>query len=226
MASQKYNKLTKDQLVQLLQEKDEQLKQLSTRLDNIESRLDHDDQVKQRICKIERNGYQLEQYCRRESVEIVGLPDDITDQDELELKVVELFNHAGVKVDRRDFHAIHRLRKKTVVIAKCLNRRDAIAILRAKKSLRETDAKTKSLLGVKGKVFVNESLCPEYRRLFGISNALFRKKLLATTFTLNGSIRVCVTDGGDRKIIGHIDDLIDLVGEEAVEVVISEHKQR
>ena len=124
----KYNKLNKDQLVQLLLDKDAQLKELNTRLDRIESRLDNDEHNKfeNRLIKIERNGYQLEQYCRRETIEIVGLPDDITDQAELEAKVVQIFNHAGVKVSTRDFHAIHRLRKKTVVIAKCVNRRDTI----------------------------------------------------------------------------------------------------
>ena len=107
-----------------------------------------------------------------------------------------------------------------------VNRRDAIALLCAKKKLRETDADAKKKLGVTGKVFINESLCPEYRRLFGICNALYRKKVLATTFTLNGSIRVCVSEGGERTVIGHLNDIIDRVGEEAVGVVLAEHKKR
>ena len=162
MAS-KYAKLNKEQLVKLLLDKETELIELNTHLDQIESRMEKDNcsNFQDRLVKIERSHYQLEQYCRREIVEIVGLPQDITDQVELEEKVVELFNHAGVNVDTRDFHAIHRLRNKAVVIAKVVNRRDAIALLRAKKKLRETDADAKKKLGVTGKVFINESLCPE-----------------------------------------------------------------
>ena len=94
-------------------------------------------------------------------------------------------------VTKRDFHAIHRLRNQAVVIAKCVNRRDASAILRAKKKLREVDAAAKTKLGVKGKVYANESLCPEYRRLFGICTALFRQKKLASSYTINGTIKAC-----------------------------------
>ena len=92
--------------------------------------------------------------------------------------------------------------------------------------MRETDVTTKQKLGVPGKVFVNESLCPEYRRIFGICNALFKKKIIASSYTLNGYIRVCVTEGGNRNSIGHIEDLIDLVGEEVVNGVIAEFKTR
>ena len=79
MAS-KYAKLNKDQLVQLLLEKDSQFKELNTRLDLIESIMEKEDRsnFQDRLVKIERNEYQLEQYCRRESVEIAGLPEDIT----------------------------------------------------------------------------------------------------------------------------------------------------
>ena len=72
---------------------------------------------------------------------LVFLPESIKDQAALEKKVVEVFNHAGVNVTERDFHAIHRLKKNSVIIAKCVNRRDATAILRAKSKLRDTAKK-------------------------------------------------------------------------------------
>ena len=126
-----YKKLTKDQLIALLIEKDERLVTLHSRIEKIEAKLNTDAEAKfiERIVTLERNAYIQEQYGRRESVEIVGLPDSITDQAALEEKVVELFVHAGVDVTERDFHAIHRLKNKSVVIAKCVNRRDATAIL-------------------------------------------------------------------------------------------------
>ena len=145
--------------VELLKERDKQLKERDDALAALTKRIETLETVtsiSNRIEKIERDGYSSQQYTRRESVELIGVPDDITDQKKLEEKVVQIFQHAGVKVTTRDFHAIHRLKQKSKIIAKCVNRRDAIAILRAKKKLRELDEGGKKKLGVSGKVYVNE----------------------------------------------------------------------
>ena len=68
---------------------------------------------------------QLAQYSRRECVELVGLPEDTHGE------------NAGVNVVKRDFHAFHRLGNSKIVIAKLVNWRDAIKILRNKKKLHE-----------------------------------------------------------------------------------------
>ena len=49
---------------------------------------------------------ELEQYSRRECVELIGLPED-THGEELENSVVQEFKIAGVNVVKRDFHDIH-----------------------------------------------------------------------------------------------------------------------
>ena len=112
------------------------------------------------------------------------------------------------------------------MIAKCLNRRDAIAILRAKKKLRDLDNKEKAKLGVKGKIFINESLCPEYRRLFGVCNALFKAKKLSSSYTNKGMIKVNVEENGETFVIEHNKDLHVLFGEKEIEKLISEHKAK
>ena len=114
---------TKDELVRLLIEKDELVKTLTARIEKIEAKLHQEIDVKfaEHIANLERSNYRQEQYSRRECVEIVGLPVDL-DNPALQKKVVEIFAHAGVKVTERDFHAIHRLRRSPVVIAKCVNR--------------------------------------------------------------------------------------------------------
>ena len=110
-------------------------------------------------------------------------------QVELENQVVDLFKHAGVTVKNRDFHAIHRMGKKGVVIAKCVNRRDATAILRAKKKLRELAPAAKTKFKTT-KIYVNESLCPAYRRLFAVSNELRKQRKLNEVFTVNGKLKM------------------------------------
>ena len=62
---------------------------------------------------------------------------DSPNDGELEDAVIKTFEVVGVKVTKRSFYTIHRLRNKKVVIAKLPNRRDALALLRNKRKLLE-----------------------------------------------------------------------------------------
>ena len=77
----------------------------------------------------------------------------------LEAAVLNVFEVAGVPMEKRDFHAIHRLRNTRVVIAKVCNCRDAIAVLRNKKKLRELSQEVKKKL----------ILSPAYKCILGKS---------------------------------------------------------
>ena len=61
----------------------------------------------------------------RECVELVGLPEN-TNSEDLEDLVVKASEVAGVTEKKRDFHEIRCLPNKKIVIAKLVNRRDAI----------------------------------------------------------------------------------------------------
>ena len=137
---------------------------------------------------IEKRIPEQEQYSRRETVELAGLPDNANDG-ELEDAVIKTFDEAGVKVTKRSFHAIHRLRNKKLVIAKLVNRRDALALLRNKKKLRELSPDRKRKLKT-NKAYVNESLCPSYKRILGKCNALRKKKCIASFYTVNEKIKI------------------------------------
>lgn len=224
--AQNYDKMNKQQLVALLVAKDAKLVDLTTRLEALEKKLSLESTFAGRIERLERDSFQQAQYSRREAIEIVGLPETIKDQGTLEKKVIEVFNHAGVDVDSRNFHAIHRLKKNSVVIAKCVNRRDSVAILRAKRKLREMDDDEKKKLGVSGKVYINESLCPEYRRLFGICNALYKQKHLSSSYTINGKILVARDRDGEKKNIGHINDLISMFDQDIINGIMEQNKNK
>ena len=63
----------------------------------------HDDFVKLtnlRLYNLERSQYMYEQYGRRESLEITGIPETITDA-RLEDEVIEIMKEARVEVDDR-----------------------------------------------------------------------------------------------------------------------------
>ena len=85
-----------------------------------------------RTVHLEKKMAELEQYFRTEFIELIGLPEDNHGK-KLDNSVVQAFEIAGVNVDKRDFHAIHRLGNSKIVIAKLVDRRDAIEILQKKK---------------------------------------------------------------------------------------------
>ena len=70
---------------------------------------------------LEKEMAELEQYTRREYVELIELPGDNRGE-ELENSVVQAFEITEVNVDKRDFHAIHWSGKSKIVIAKLVNR--------------------------------------------------------------------------------------------------------
>ena len=106
------------------------------------------DDFETRLIQTERRLAEHEQYTRRECVDIVGPPENLK-REELEAPVLNVSEVAGVPMEKRDFHAVHRLRNTRVVIAKVCNRRDAIAILRNKKKLRELSQEGKKNSRVK-----------------------------------------------------------------------------
>ena len=176
-----------------------------------------------RIVDVERSIALQEQYSRRECVDIVNIPEEIDDS-ELEHMVVEIFKSAGVKVNKRDFHAIHRKKGNKTVIAKLVNRRDTIDILRAKGFVRNfsPDIKKHLKLHTDTKIYVNESLCSSFSKLLGISNRLFKKKIIGGFYTVNGLLRLKLIDGSTAAI-SHVVDLRKLFGD-VVDTIIKEHE--
>ena len=179
--------------------------------------------IEKRLISIERRIAEQEQYSRRECIEIVGLPQNINGED-LENRVVETFDTAGVKVRRRDFHAIHRLKDRKTVIAKLVNRRDAIGILKNKKKLRNLTSNDKKRLNSE-KIYINESLCRPYRQLLGKCNALYKRRHINSFYTINGKLKIhydSEDEHGEREevtVITHEIDLYDIFGEEIMKEI-------
>ena len=207
---QELQKLRKEDLIKLIQQNDnvilESLEQIRGDVQSMKSEIANvrdicnqntfKDDFILRLTDLERNLFAQQQYSRRECVEFVNVPDSVPDGNELEDKVLKMCEVAGVRVGSRDFHAIHRLKGKSTVIAKFVNRRDAIALLQNKKSLRELSDQSKTDLNFTEKIYVNESLCGPYRSLLGKCNQLFKSKLISSFWSANGSIRIKM--GGRR----------------------------
>ena len=148
--------------------------------------------LEERLIKLERRMSEQEHYSRIECIELVGLPNKI-DGEELENTVVKTFQVAGINIERRNFHAVHRLADQHAVIAKLTNRPDAIDILRQKKKLRTLSAEDQRKLNCQ-KIYANKSLSPKYRQLLGKCNTLFKRGECIGFYTINGKIKVKINE--------------------------------
>ena len=167
----------------------------------------------ERAVEIERRLAEQEQYSRRECVELVGLSEEIY-SDDLEVGVLNAFN------------AIHRLRNNKVVSVKLVNRRNALAILRNKKKLRELHDEDKQKLR-SDNIYLNKSLCPAFRQLLGKCNSLHKMKELNSFYTINGKIKIrCERENEEVNTeINHKADLVDIFGPELISSINKERKR-
>ena len=218
-------KKNKTELVDIINKHELMENTLLAKIEKIEADLKEKTNYFERLVAVERRMAIQEQYSRRECVEITSLP-VVNNDKELEETVVDLFNEAGVPVVKRDFHAIHRLGDNKTVIAKLVNRRDAISILRKKRTVREFDEDKKKKFGAKGRIYVNESLCRPFKKLFGICNSLFKLKKLESFYSFNGNIKIKMFEGvaaGGTTSISHLSDLYNLFGHELIEEINMKH---
>ena len=77
--------------------------------------------INEKVIEMERNLHRLEQYSRREDIEIAGILGSITN-DLLEEHVLLVFEKLDVVLEAMDIAACHRLGKTNRVIVKPLNR--------------------------------------------------------------------------------------------------------
>ena len=60
------------------------------------------------------------------------------------------------------------------------------------------------------KIFINESLCPEYRFLFWKCRELAKSEKIFSYWTFNGTVKIKLSEHGDIRTITHVRDLQDL----------------
>ena len=161
-------------------------------------------QLQERVEANERENYALQQYSRRDSIEIVNFPLEVKD-DKIEEQTVSLLQAIDVDVIADDIQACHRLFKKDRVIVKFVSRKKALECLYSKSKLKTLD-KSEINFPTDKAIYINESLCPEYRRLFGKLNELKKQKKVQGVWTFNGSIRLRLNDDSVKTIL-HKNDI-------------------
>ena len=168
----------KDEIIKNLMDSN---KSLQERVEKLEKKVQKMEKLENQQQKIITSVESMNQYGRRNNLELSGIPNDVND-DELEGKVKQILEKINVKVKKNDIEACHRLpptkknkNKKTIV--RFVNRRTAETCLKNKKKLSEIDM---SELGFHEdtKIFASENLNEYFRDLAWRCRSLKREKLI------------------------------------------------
>ena len=131
----------------------------------------------------------MEQYYRRNNIEITGIPDNIGDKN-LERSVIEVFKGADNQISHNDIEVCHHIgtsksnSKKTIV--RLVNRTYCKQILYNRKTFKNFDG---SGIGMPNtKIFVNENLTNSNHQLAFNCRKLKKEKFISKTYSSNGII--------------------------------------
>ena len=121
------------------------------------------------------------QHSRRECLEVVGIPRDISNEN-LESKVLKFFSKVGCEILSCDIEACHGLTNNDRIIVKFLQRKDCDQVMSVKRDLQKLKMEDIGLRG-SNSIFINPSFCHYYRILWSKSKSyLIQEKLINFTF--------------------------------------------
>ena len=182
----------------------EEIRKLNDNFKNIEGELivskKVNSELQKHIIQLEKQCWANAQYSRSECLELVGIPSSI-EQDQLEDKVVEIFNKVRCNIVKENVEACHRIGKKNDrVIIKFSKLKECLQVLSVKKDLKNLDMVDIGL-PENCKVFVNQSLCSYYK----LKNYIPWGKYIIF-FISNDTIKIKRSEGSSSLAITHDSD--------------------
>ena len=136
-----------------------------------------------RVTSLERGLHREEQYDRRVCLEVVGIPSSVDDKN-LQSTVCSILGDIDKVCDSNDIEDCHRIKGDRTII-KFSSRRKSTEVVNKKKKLKNLDI-GKYGLNDGSRIYINESLCPYYRGLWGKCKGLWQDKVIASFYTING----------------------------------------
>ena len=156
-----------------------------------------------RVTELEQQQAKMEQYSRRNNVDISGISNEVSDEN-LEKKVIDICKESGIDLNPCDIEACHRLPSENVntsnskrVIVKFVNRKHSEAMLRLKKSINSHS-----------NAYITNSLCPYYWFLCDKCKDLQRKGLINQVFCLGAVVTIKIRENGPPIKIFHENDFL------------------
>ena len=159
--------------------------------------------LRERVTSLER------QCSRRECLELTGIP-ETSGNNTLESTVFEIFEKLEVKVDLSNAEDCHWIRSKNGpkrVIAKVSKFKGASKICSFKRKLKDLDLTS---IGISNPVYINDSLCTQYKMLWRKCKSLRMNKLIYLFPARKGSMRLRTVENDRANVITHVSDLEEL----------------
>ena len=112
-----------------------------------------------RLTTLEKQCWANVQHLRRECLDIVGIPHEVSEE-VLEEKVLKIFGKLGCNISPDRIEACHRVGRATVTaIVKFSKRKDCQHVWSVRKDMKKLTMEDFELPG-NNKLFINRSLCP------------------------------------------------------------------
>ena len=207
------NKRTTDQLKVALTKAENANVTLTKELDCTRKKLR--EQAKE-INDLENSQDELEQYTRKNSLEIVGVPETAyPSTEELVIRVGEILN---VEIKPEDIEISHKLKRKytNAVIVKFLSHKVKTKLYKQRTKLKNVKVSdlfpsfANATRDTGQRIFINENLTSYRRELFGKVNKKRKDNLIVSAWTMDGKIYVKTSPDGTPVRIYSEGDLEDL----------------
>ena len=131
---------------------------------------------------------ELEQYTRKNSLEITGIPEST---EEIVIKIAEVLN---VDITPGDIEISHKLKRrdKTIIIVKFMNHKIKTKLYKERiklKNIALTDLYPSYASSVNPeRIYINENLTSRRRRLVGTANGMRKDNLLVSVWAIDGKV--------------------------------------
>ena len=168
--------------------------------------------LRNQIKKLESELYKFQQYNRRESIEISGIPDNVIQYD-LEKAVIDILIRIGVwNLTSYEIVACHRLRGKVNgekyqrVIVRFVNRKRTFQCHQAKKKLKNMELKYRN-------IYIHENLCFKYKEILEECHRIKELGLIKKVWSYNGCVNIKLTDNYYERPtrLYHLNDIQNFV---------------
>ena len=148
------------------------------------------EKLESRISVLETDLNKLDQYSRCNNLDIQGIPDSVSDN-QLEEKVIEIFNQINVEIDKFDIEDCHCMgkSKKTTIVC-FINRKNCKAILEKKLSLNRKLDNAKLGFQSDARIFVSENLTPYNQHLAWKCRELKRADKFHSCWSTKGVVKL------------------------------------
>jgi len=203
--------------------------ELRTAKDSLNEALKYNDELKlklkatkQRVKEQEEEIYELyenmdtlEQYTRKNSLGIEGIPENVCCDEDAILKVAEILN---VNVKREDIDTCHRIKREKTrpIIARFVSHKVNRALYKQRVQLRNISfsqlfpSASAAARASSNRIFINKNLATCRQNLVRIANEKKEVGLLKGVWTVDGKIFVKTSPVGRPTRINTEDDLLNL----------------